>query len=171
MRLTSKSNLREQKAFFSKLTTDQKIQVWNNKFDQVLLEKLSDEQRSLILTIKNELNDIKNNKFDRLLDTSIKFASISNSKDFEAIFTQLEDAHIQNSANKISANSENMYVKDLIAFKKSLENKDMHFKSENVTARALPYCIYRWLPYDTPAQPCQETNAGCGWLLLQPCTH
>lgn len=169
---TAKKNQLEIKQNFFKLTTDQKISIWNNKFEQVLQQDLTNEQKKLLVKIKNDLFKIKNNDYQSLIDNSIKLASITNQKDFEAIFTTLNDANIKNDNNT----SLNLYVEDLTRFKEIIKSKNLtQFKfsanSGSATSRELPLCIYRWLPLDTPAQPCQETESGCGWLFLQPCTH
>lgn len=158
--LNSKTSLISSSEEFGRMITEEKISVWQGKLNQVLENDMSQEQAGLIISIRDALPSVKDNDYDDLVQYSLQLAEITSSEDFEGIFYTLDEYSKSFDTN---ASSSQEIMDDLVSFQEGL--------GDTVAAEELPNCLYRWLPYDTPAQPCQETDYGCGWFFLQPCTH
>lgn len=157
------------KAEFENLTTEEKIQIWQDKLDQVLKQNITAEQSTLILSIKNKIPNIANNDYSALLDDAISLAKIMPEDIFISIFSDLEDTNISEIDNTISSSEK--LILDLKSFK-----EEMLVVENNLSETSRKYllnCQYRWMSDDTITVDggCNPTKTGCGFLFLQGCDH
>lgn len=160
----------QQKEIFKSMSTSEKVRLWQSKLSQILKQDLTDKQRDLTKQIIDEIPNLNNENYDgeNLITLAIEMAKITPEDEYIRMFSMFED-YKRNQSEYKKFNNE-MIVNDLIAFKNSLkvknENTINNFNNTNKKA-----CNCRWTcGFYNYTDNCTETENGCGFLGLQPCT-
>jgi hypothetical protein len=174
----------EQKKILSGLTTKNRIKLWQNKIDQIESQGVSDEQKTLLHQIKNEVNNLVHKNYDgvKLFELALEMAKLTPEEEFMRMFSEVGD-YKKNASNYKRKFSNKFLLSDLNNELNRLKNQKNAFNSKN-NARgnggsageddARRKCDCRWsCGFYGPGtnDDCEETDFGCGFFGLQPCTR
>lgn len=157
------------KSDFNSLTEKEKINLWNEKLEQLLFQNLPNDHNELIKQLKQELNESQIN-VENISNISIQLAAITPEDDFYKMFTTLENYNYEGHfRGKTLVNDE---------FKKSLNslkfNYIMNPEISNLTLKnnGRKPCNCNWtcsLYAGGSSSNCETTRSGCGFLWAFEC--
>ena len=164
-------NSDEIKSSFRKLPVNDKFALWDSKLEQLLSQKLPENQLELIEQLKLEMNNVRIGDQNRFQEIAINLARITPEQDFIEMFSDLSDYKFSGTFH--SKNISPKYVID------DLKNLKLNFavaKDANLnnSLSKKKDCSCRWscwMTGGTATTNCATTNGGCGFFLMQDCTH
>lgn len=84
-------NSDEIKSSFRKLPVNDKFALWDSKLEQLLSQKLPENQLELIEQLKLEMNNVRIGDQNRFQEIAINLARITPEQDFIEMFSDLSD--------------------------------------------------------------------------------
>lgn len=164
-------NSDEIRTSFRELSVDDKFALWDNKLEQLLTQKLPTNQLDLIKELKVEMNNVRTGNQNRFQEIAINLAETIPEQDFILMFSNLSDYKFSGKFNSKTF-SPNYVIEDLRNLKLHFEKANNHDLNNSVSKK--PECSCRWSCWMTGGQStgnCIKTDGGCGFLLIQDCTH
>ena len=153
-------------ADFNKLNDSEKTALWVEKMDQLLNEDLPKENKVVISELRDML--LKNgysSKVDGFVETVINLAKITPLEDFEKMFCSLND-YTYNEKFIGTEKVPEEILSDLININNPINDVNLLDRKRDCSCRWS--C---WMTGGTASTKCVITDGGCGFFLMQDCTH
>jgi hypothetical protein len=158
------------KSDFNLLDKKSKINLWNEKLNQLIEQDLPIESKNLIKKLITELNKVETNS-KAISEIAVSLAKIIPEDDFVKMFTELNDYKFERKFK-----GTNMVRKEVIEELNTLNSKltmDVLYvqSSPKATAKAKD-CNCSWTCDSTvggSTSNCKETQSGCGFLWAFSC--
>lgn len=177
----AKSNLRESflkskdfatiKSDFNDLTEKEKIALWNEKLDQLLIQNIPNEHKKLIKELSTELKETTIN-VENISNIAILLAKITPEDDFYKMFTTLDDYRFEGhftGITKVNDDLQNSLKSLKFNYIKYINNTILTAKSNGGKP-----CNCNWtcsLYAGGSTTKCNQTTSGCGFLWAFPCEN
>ena len=166
-----------QKNSFGNLTTDKKVEIWESKLSQVLTQNLTEEQRTLVKALKEEVRNMNSPNYDgiRLIELGIALAKVTPENDYISMVSTLENFSKTKNDIVSSTSRNNFVVQDLENFLIKVKTRNKLIIEESQTSGNIfnkkPTCNCSWTcgMYGGTNDNCNESTSGCGFLWTQPC--
>jgi hypothetical protein len=164
-----KKTYQEMKPTFDKLTFEEKVNLWENKINQLLTQNFPKEHLSLIKKLQMEFKKSNRNELNSLKETFIQLAKITPEKDFMDMFMDLKDYKFNGSFEVLKKQEE------LITY---LNTSDYQYsKTVNYLSDSnAPPCNCNYScsaqtvnPHVCYTSSCTPTTDGCGPFGLSSC--
>lgn len=177
-KIEAKSTLRESflkdkdfetaKSDFNALKEKEKIDLWNEKLDQLLTQNLPAEHKKLIKELKTELKKSSIN-VETISNISVRLTDITPENDFYKMFTSLENYKFEEHfVGTVKVNDD---------LKKSLKSLRFNYTknviSNSAKSNGKP-CNCNWtcsLYAGGSTRNCSVTTSGCGFLWAFECEN
>ncbi len=152
------------KSDYNILDKKEKVELWNEKLEQLLSQDLPVENKNLIMQLKLELNkEVFASK--AISEIALNLAKITPEEDFFRMFSDLND---YNYAGKFKGVNK---VSDDILLNLKLINPDFQAKIMSISKTASIPCNCDWTCswYGSTRLKCTATRSGCGFLWAFEC--
>jgi hypothetical protein len=146
------------------LDKKEKVQLWNEKLEQLLRENLPAENRNLIMQLKLELNkEVFASK--AISEIAINLAKITPEEDFFRMFSDLNDYNYGGKFKGVNRVSDDVLM-DLRSINPDTQAKIMlTLKTASIPCNCDWTCSW----YGSTRLKCTSTRSGCGFLWAFEC--
>jgi len=153
------------KTDYNILDKKEKVELWNEKLEQLLNQDLPVENKKLILQLKLELNmDVFASK--AISEIALSLAKTIPEEDFFRMFSDLNDYNYTGKFKGVNKVSEEILI-DLKSINPDFQAKIM---STSKIARSIPCnCDWTCSWYGSTRVQCTSTRSGCGFLWAFEC--
>ncbi len=146
---------------YGKLSLKEQDNLWLEKINQLLSQKMPNEQLTLIKTWQKS---IINHDYNGLKSVAINLAKITPEYDFLKMVESLSD---YNYTGKFIGTT-NVSVNII----KDLENMPTSSTTPTIDPNGRAACTCHWCGgLGTPGTNCKPTGSGCGFMWLYACDH
>lgn len=162
--LTGK-NYSKIKSDYNILDKKQKVELWNEKLEQLLKQDLPIENKNLIMQLKLELNkEVFASK--TISEIALNLAKVTPEEDFFRMFSDLKDYNYSGKFKGLNKVSDDVLM-DLKSINPDFQAKIM--LSAKTTAAIPCNCDWTCSWYGDTRVKCTATRSGCGFLWAFEC--
>lgn len=153
------------KTDYNNLDKKEKVELWNEKLEQLLTQNLPVENKNLIIQLKLELNkEVFASK--AISEIALNLAKITPEEDFFRMFSDLNDYNYSGKFKGVNKVSNNV-LQDLKSINPDFQAKIM---STSKTNQLVPCnCDWTCSWYGSTRVKCTTTSSGCGFMWAFEC--